>query len=86
MGGTRLRIGKDLYRSRCVRALPCNNSRAESDRAETGGKTDGVIAGDHAAMYAVGLKFFGIIGLFVVPLLVSFLKQLNDRGIIKMFR
>ena len=34
----------------------------------------------------IGLKFFGIIGLFVVPLLVSFLKQLNDRGIIKMFR
>lgn len=33
-----------------------------------------------------GLKFFGIIGLFVVPLLVSFLKQLNDRGIIKIFR
>ena len=34
----------------------------------------------------IGLKFFGIIGLFVVPLLVSFLKQLNDRGIIKIFR
>lgn len=58
MGGTRLRIGKDLYRSRCVRALPCNNSRAESDRAETGGKTDGVIAGDHAAMYADRFKIF----------------------------
>ena len=58
MGGTRLRIGKDLYRSRCVRALPCNNSRAESVRAETGGKTDGVIAGDHAAMYADRFKIF----------------------------
>ena len=34
----------------------------------------------------IGLKFFGIIGLFVVPLLVSFLKQLNDRGIIKILR
>lgn len=34
----------------------------------------------------IGLKFFGIIGLFVVPLLVSFLKQLNNRGIIKIFR
>ena len=31
-------------------------------------------------------EIFGIIGLFVVPLLVSFLKQLNDRGIIKIFR
>lgn len=58
MGGTRLRIGKDLYRSRCVRALPCNNSRAESDRAETGGKTDGVITGDYAAVYADWLKIF----------------------------
>ena len=34
----------------------------------------------------IGLKFFGIIGLFVVPLLVSFLKQFNDRGIIKIYR
>ena len=35
-----------------------NNSRAESDRAETGGKTDGVITGDYAAVYADWLKIF----------------------------
>lgn len=34
----------------------------------------------------VGLKFFGIIGLFLVPLGVAFLKSLNDRGVIQIFR
>lgn len=34
----------------------------------------------------VGLKFFGIIGLFLVPLGVAFLKSLNDRGVIHLFR
>lgn len=33
----------------------------------------------------VGLKFFGMIGLFLVPLGVAFLKSLNDRGVIHIF-
>lgn len=34
----------------------------------------------------VGLKFFGIIGLFGVPFGVAFLKSLNDKGVIHLFR
>ena len=34
----------------------------------------------------VGLKAFGIIGLFGVPFAVAFLKKLNDRGIITLWR
>lgn len=34
----------------------------------------------------VGLKFFGIIGLFLVPMGVAFLKSLNDKGMISIFR
>ena len=34
----------------------------------------------------VGLKAFGIIGLFGVPFAVAFLKKLNDRGIIKLWK
>lgn len=34
----------------------------------------------------LGLKFFGIIGLFAVPFGVAFLKSLNDRGIIHIFK
>lgn len=34
----------------------------------------------------VGLHFFGIIGLFVVPLAVAFINSLNERGIIHVFR
>lgn len=33
----------------------------------------------------LGLNFFGIIGLFGVPLAVAFLKELNDRGVIHIF-
>lgn len=33
----------------------------------------------------LGLHFFGVIGLFGVPLAVSFLKELNDRGVIHIF-
>lgn len=33
----------------------------------------------------LGLRFFGIIGLFAVPFGVAFLKSLNDRGIIHIF-
>lgn len=34
----------------------------------------------------VGLKFFGLFGLFGVPLCVALLKSLNDRGLIHIFR
>lgn len=34
----------------------------------------------------LGLKFFGIIGLFAVPFGVAFLKSLNDRGVIHIFK
>lgn len=34
----------------------------------------------------VGLKLFGIIGLFIVPIGVAFFKSLNDRGVIHIFR
>lgn len=34
----------------------------------------------------VGLKFFGILGLFVLPIGVAFLKTLNDRGVIHIFK
>lgn len=33
-----------------------------------------------------GLKFFGIIGMFGLPLGLAFLKNLNDRGVIHIFR
>lgn len=33
----------------------------------------------------LGLHFFGIIGLFGIPLAVAFLKDLNDRGVIHIF-
>ena len=58
MGSSCFCIWKDFYRSRRVWTLLCDYGRAESDRAETGGKTDGVIAGDHAAMYADRFKIF----------------------------
>lgn len=34
----------------------------------------------------LGLKFFGILGLFGVPFAVSFIKTLNDRGIVKLYK
>lgn len=34
----------------------------------------------------LGLKFFGLIGLFGVPFGVAFLKSLNDRGVIHIFK
>ena len=34
----------------------------------------------------VGLQLFGIIGLFVVPFGVAFIKNLNDRGVIHIFK
>lgn len=34
----------------------------------------------------LGLRFFGIIGLFVVPFAVAFIKDLNDRGVLHLFR
>lgn len=34
----------------------------------------------------IGLQLFGIIGLFLVPFGVAFLKNLNDRGVIHIFR
>lgn len=34
----------------------------------------------------LGLKFFGIIGMFGVPFGVAFLKSLNDRGVIHIFK
>lgn len=34
----------------------------------------------------LGLNFFGIVGLFGVPLAVAFLKDLNDRGVIHIFK
>lgn len=34
----------------------------------------------------VGLKFFGILGLFALPMGVAFLKTLNDRGVIHIFK
>lgn len=34
----------------------------------------------------IGLRLFGIIGLFAVPLGVAFIKSLNDRGVIHVFK
>ena len=51
-------IWKDFYRSWRVWTLPCDYGRAESDRAKTGWKADGVITGDYAAVYADWLKIF----------------------------
>ena len=34
----------------------------------------------------VGLKMFGIVGLFVIPFGVAFIKSLNDAGVIHIFR
>lgn len=34
----------------------------------------------------LGAKLFGILGLFGVPLLVAFLKELNDQGIVSVFK
>ena len=34
----------------------------------------------------LGLKFFGILGLFGVPFAVAFIKTLNDRGIVKLYK
>lgn len=34
----------------------------------------------------LGLHFFGIIGMFGVPFLIAFLKSLNDRGVIHIFK
>lgn len=34
----------------------------------------------------LGLKFFGLVGLFALPFGVAFVKSLNDRGVIHLFR
>lgn len=34
----------------------------------------------------VGLHFFGIVGLFAVPLVVAFVNSLNEKGVIHIFQ
>ena len=58
MGGACFCIGKNFCRGRRVWTLPCDHGCAESDRAETGGKTDGFITRDHAALYADRFEIF----------------------------
>lgn len=34
----------------------------------------------------IGLKLFGVIGLFIMPIIITVLKVLNDKGVIKLWR